>query len=124
MNLYPEHITINNRQVSVKAYIELNHTADHERSLAEFLSEWYNDKDYIEAKTSGSTGTPKIIRLKKGFTAKSALRTINFFNLKPGDRILHCLPIRYIAGKLMVVRALIGSLNLWAVPSDTDFSFL
>lgn len=124
MNLFPEHITINGQNIRVNEFIKWNHRAEYEKELAEFLKEWYNPKDYIEATTSGSTGLPKIIRLKKKFVMQSALRTIKFFNLRPGDRILHCLPVKFIAGKLMVVRALIGSLNLFTADPGTDFFFL
>jgi O-succinylbenzoic acid--CoA ligase len=42
----------------------------------------------------------------------SASKTLNFFKLAPGSRVLHCLPMRFVAGKLMVVRALVGGLRL------------
>jgi O-succinylbenzoic acid--CoA ligase len=45
----------------------------------------------------------------------SARKTLSFFDLQPGDRALLCLPIRYIAGKMMVVRALVGGLDLVTV---------
>lgn len=124
MNLFPVHITINGQTIRVSNFMSLNHPDDHIRELAFFLKEWYNDKDYINAQTSGSTGNPKIIRLNKRFVCRSAFRTIHFFNLKPGDRVLHCLPVKYIAGKLMAVRALTGNLDLYPVAPSTDFSFL
>ena len=43
----------------------------------------------------------------------SAEATISFFNLKKKDKILLCLPMSFIAGKMMVVRALAGSLDLY-----------
>jgi len=50
----------------------------------------------------------------------SARKTLDFFNLKPGDNAWLCLPIEYIAGKMMVIRALSGRLNLLATePSGT-----
>lgn len=63
-------------------------------------------------KTSGSTGKPKTIRLKKSAMEASAKKTLAYFNLNEGDTALLCLPIDYIAGKMMVVRAMVGGLNL------------
>jgi O-succinylbenzoic acid--CoA ligase len=97
---------------------------DREVDFTDFLKEWYSDKKYIEAKTSGSTGTPKTIRLNKKLVAESAQRTLQFFKLKKNDRILHCLPMKYIAGKLMIVRALLGELDLYLTEPTTDFTFL
>lgn len=42
----------------------------------------------------------------------SAKKTLAYFNLQKGDTVLLCLPIDYIAGKMMVVRANVGDLNL------------
>ncbi len=124
MNLFPEHIVINGKNIRVMEIIERNHSIEHENELVAFLREWYSPENYIEAGTSGSTGTPKTIRLNKNFVAKSAQRTIHYFGLKEGDRILHCLPVGFIAGKLMIVRALLKSLDLTITEPATDFSFL
>ncbi len=124
MNLFPEHIKLLGEKVLVDEFIQRNYTTEPEKELAGFLKEWNLKEDFIEVKTSGSTGTPKIIRLKKEFVAESAQRTLHSFQLKKNDRILHCLPIKYIAGKLMVVRALLGELNLHLVEPSTDFAFL
>ncbi len=66
----------------------------------------------IKQKTSGTTGDPKSFVLKRDSMICSARKTIQFFDLQPGDRALLCLPVRYIAGKMMVVRALVGGLDL------------
>jgi len=124
MNAFPEHISINGQYLKVKEFIRGNHSAGHAKELAAFLEGWYGSEPYLEATTSGSTGTPKIIKLEKEFVAESAQRTINYFGLEKGDRVLHCLPTRYIAGKLMVVRALSGNLKLYTAAPETDFSFL
>ena len=41
----------------------------------------------------------------------SACATCRYFNLNPNDRVLLCMPLTYIAGKMMVVRALVGKLE-------------
>ena len=95
-----------------------------ERELYTFLKEWFTPSDFIEAQTSGSTGTPQIIRLPKITMQQSARRTIEYFGLHAGNRILLSLPCRFIAGKMMVVRAIIGQMDLITVDPSTDFELL
>jgi len=66
----------------------------------------------IKQKTSGTTSDPKVYVLKRDSMICSARKTIQFFDLQPGDRALLCLPVHYIAGKMMVVRSLVGGLDL------------
>ncbi|MGQ8337196.1 AMP-binding protein [Sunxiuqinia sp. A32] len=125
MNLFPKQIKLFGIQKSISEILNGERsTIEWENGWLDFISEWYNQYDFIDVNTSGSTGSPKTIRLKKDFVAASALRTIRFFGLKPRDKVLHCLPSKYIAGKLMVVRALIGELDLYVVDPATDFNFL
>jgi len=95
-----------------------------ERELYTFLREWFSPSDFIEAQTSGSTGEPQIIRLPKTMMERSACRTIEFFGLQAGNRILLSLPCRFIAGKMMVVRAIIGHMDLITVDPSSDFDLL
>lgn len=80
--------------------------------IAQFFQSWFDEDDYIRLQSSGSTGTPKIIKVKKQAMVASSLRTIVFFELRAGDSALLCLSVKYIAGKMMLVRALVGQLNL------------
>ena len=80
--------------------------------LQSFLSEWFNDSPVMTIQTSGSTGTPKSILVQKEKMIQSAKMTCSFLNLKKGDKALLCLPLQYIAGKMMVVRALTAGLDL------------
>lgn len=91
-----------------------------EKALFAFLVNWFDDGETIEAQTSGSTGAPKPILLKKESMLASARLTNQFFNLKPGDTILMCLSANYIAGKMMVVRAIAGNLNLIVVEPASE----
>ena len=86
-----------------------------EKEICKFIIDWFSPSDYMEVKTSGSTGKPKEILLQKKHMEASARATISFFDLKPKDKILHCLPMHFIAGKMMVVRALVGGLDLYIV---------
>lgn len=71
-----------------------------------FLREWVNANDYIVAHTSGSTGKPKEIRLPKSDMLASARNTIKRFDIGNSSRLLSPLSADYIAGKMMIVRAL------------------
>ena len=57
--------------------------------------------------TSGSTGTPKIIEIKKEFMINSALATGAYFDLHENTSALLCMNPDFIAGKMMLVRALV-----------------
>jgi o-succinylbenzoate---CoA ligase len=83
-----------------------------ERNIYQLILDWFSNDDYILQRTSGSTGKPKKIKLKKKAMIASALATIEWFSLKPGETAWLCLPVNYIAGKMMIVRAIIGKLNL------------
>jgi len=66
----------------------------------------------IIQRSSGSTGDPKSFQLSREAMILSAQRTLRFLHLKQGERALLALPVHYIAGKMMVVRALVGGLDL------------
>ena len=84
-------------------------------SVDEFLAEWRNESPYVRVKTSGSTGAPKQMLVEKKRMLASARRTNDFLGLKPGDTALLCMSLDYIAGKMMVVRALERDLQLMVV---------
>ncbi|MBS7233983.1 AMP-binding protein [Flavobacterium psychroterrae] len=91
-----------------------------EQAIGEFLLDWFDDKEYIEMKTSGTTGLPKLVKLEKQAMIQSALATGDFFELEPGDKALLCLPVKFIAGKMMLVRAIILGLELDIVEPSTQ----
>jgi o-succinylbenzoate---CoA ligase len=86
-----------------------------ERAFWRFLADWFDEQDYLLVQTSGSTGKPKTLAIPKHFFINSARMTLDFLQIKPGDRALLCLSPAYIAGKMMIVRALIGGLKLTLV---------
>ncbi len=81
-------------------------------SLDEFLQQWHDGNDRLLVCTSGSTGTPKPLWVEKSRMVESARMTLDFLSLREGDTALLCLPLDYIAGKMMVVRAEVGGLRL------------
>ena len=86
--------------------------SDWEISLYNFIIEWISDENSIKVSTSGSTGKPKIIKLEKEKMVRSAIMTGKFLKLKEGDKALLCLSTKFIAGKMMVVRAFVLGLDL------------
>jgi len=74
--------------------------------VANFLQQWFDDSLFLEVKTSGSTGKPKVIKLQKNYMVNSAIATGNYFNLFENSTALLCMSSKYIAGKMMLVRAL------------------
>lgn len=95
--------------------------AEWENELYSFLQEWFSTQPTIKAQTSGSTAEPSLVELPRQVMISSALRTIEYFNLMEGDRALLSLPCRFIAGKMMVIRAIVGKMNLITVdPSLED----
>jgi o-succinylbenzoate---CoA ligase len=97
--------------------------------LFRFLADWFNDSEEMTVQTSGSTGEPKLIRVQKSQMMNSACATCYQLRLAPGDRVLLCMSLQFIAGKMMVVRALVAGLDLHLVaPSgyplkDTNVHF-
>jgi len=89
-----------------------------------FILDFLSELEFINQQTSGSTGTPKTIQLSKQAMLKSAKMTTDFFQLKESQVAVLCLPVKYIAGKMMVVRAFFAGLNLILIePASTpDFS--
>ena len=79
----------------------------------QFIEEWNNSHDYIIAHTSGSTGKPKEIHLLKSDMRLSAEATCRYFGIGPDSRLVLPLSPGYIAGKMMIVRALISGAELW-----------
>lgn len=101
------------------AYSFIKEGEDFEKSVGEFFLDWFDDNDFMNLQTSGTTGSPKIIKIQKQAMVNSALATGIFFNLSPGNKCLHCLPVKYIAGKMMFVRSFILGLDVdFVAPSS------
>ena len=131
MTINTKHIILNGKQISSAEISMLTvekaanpSVPEWEKELYSFLNEWFSDSGFVFAQTSGSTGAPKTIELPKTVMIKSAERTIEYFGLKKDDRLLLSLSCRYIAGKMMVVRAIVGQMNLITVDPAGDFDIL
>lgn len=95
------------------------------QDIGNFILKWVGSSDYFSAQTSGSTGIPKEILLPKKAMRNSALMTGEFFGFKPGQKVLLCLSTNFIAGKMVVVRAIIHNMTLVITePSSSPFQEL
>ena len=93
--------------------------------LDEFLAEWRSASPTVSVRTSGSTGEPKPMMVEKSRMKASANMTCDFLGLREGDSALLCMPLDYIAGKMVVARAEVRGLRLVAVhPSSHPFATL
>ena len=96
-----------------------------ESEIFRFILEWVSDDHFVVVQTSGSTGIPKTIEQPKERMINSALMTAEYFRLDDQTIALLCLPVSYIAGKMMIVRAFVTGMNLVTVePSSNPFSEL
>ncbi len=101
------------------AYSLVKEGKSFEIEIGEFLLDWLNNSDDVPVSTSGSTGPPKNINLRKESLINSANATGHYFGLSPADTALLCLPAKYIAGKMMLVRAMVLGLELdFVVPNS------
>jgi O-succinylbenzoic acid--CoA ligase len=94
------------------AYSFIKEGEEFESVVGEFVLDWFDSKSYLEMTTSGTTGAPKTIRIQKQAMVNSAIATGNFLDLQPGNKTLHCLPVKYIGGKMMLVRGFVLGLDI------------
>ena len=101
------------------AYSLVKEGQDFEKPIGDFLLDWCSTQPSLDVLTSGSTGTPKKISLRKSHMVNSALATGQYFDLEPKNTALLCLPVSSIAGKMMLVRAMVLGLELdYVTPSS------
>ncbi|MEJ8591442.1 AMP-binding protein [Riemerella anatipestifer] len=91
---------------------QLQPNTDFEYQVLNFLEDWYSEKPCVSVKTSGSTGVPKVFEVEKERMKASATMTCDFLGLNRSDKALLCLPVEYISGKMMLVRAMERGLKL------------
>lgn len=98
-------------------------TLNYDYGVKSFLHQWYDDSSYIVAYTSGSTGNPKEIHLLKRDMIASAKLTCDFFGIESSSLLHLPLSVDYIAGKMMIVRAIYSGASLFAErPSNTPLN--
>ncbi|TAF67753.1 MAG: acyl-CoA synthetase [Cytophagales bacterium] len=103
-------LQINHQTIDLQKILEPETTIPileaNEQTALQFCIDWLKGKEEFTLKTSGSTGTPKNISLKRQNMQWSAKATIKALQLQNVKKALICLPTQYIAGTMMLVRAL------------------
>lgn len=113
-----------NFQLNSKSFSSVDEILEYSKSISTeihgFFLDWFSDEKTIIVQTSGSTGIPKSIQLKKELMINSAETTGDFFNLQENITALSCLPTEYIAGKMMLIRALTLGWNLDIIEPNSN----
>lgn len=117
-------IEINGKCIKIHALrqgiIDMSACTEFEKTSFQFIVDWLNDKQRFSIQTSGSTGIPKTISFSRKQLQDSALRSNHFFQLTPGKQVLCSLHTKYVAGMMMLVRALAGDLALTMVKPQSN----
>lgn len=130
-------LTINSRTLSQRELLtgitDLSSLSDNACAALDFCQRWLSGAQEFVVRTSGSTGAPKPITLRREQMAASARATGEALGLIAGMRSLVCLPVRFIAGQMMLVRGLELGLAMTLVepasdplaglPADATFDF-
>ena len=98
-------IEIGHKKYQLKDILEsgLEGTSDFEKEYFSEIKKYFNSIE-ITFHTSGSTGKPRPISFPKDAIVNSINLTARTFNLADNSRVLHCLPLKYVAGQMMLYR--------------------
>lgn len=109
---YSQTIRINDRTFLPNRLAEPYATDDYEKEVLQFAENWLAGTTDFSLQTSGSTGTPKVITISRRSMLASAEATVRYLGIKPGTPVTVPIDIRYIGGKMQLVRALTHDLPL------------
>lgn len=115
-----ESCILNGNELSPAALTGLQPSDEAEAAALDFCRKWFSPGETMQLRTSGSTGTPKTICATKAAMRASARRSCGFFGLTRGSTAVLPLPLDYIAGKMMMVRALVAGLDLRVVHPTSE----
>jgi len=94
-----------------------------EASHLNVIADWLSPKDSFDFYTSGTTGEPARISFSREQIEASARLTSHTFAMGPGSRALLVLPSSFVAGRMMIYRALVNRWELnWTAPSGIPFN--
>ncbi len=95
----------------------------YQEKVIKFCQAWMAGQSTFKLYTSGSTGQPKELLLTRQQMLASARMTGNRFDLKAGQHALVCLNVDYIAGMMMLVRAMVLGLRATVIePKANPFA--
>ncbi len=100
--------------------VEFAASSEQVQATLDFSRAWLRGDDAFKVQTSGSTGAPKPIHLTRSQMEASARATGAALGLAPGMTALVCLPVRYIAGRMLLVRGFVLGLRLVIVEPASD----
>ena len=81
--------------------------------VAEVLEVWFNNSTTsLIFTTSGSSGSAREITHSREALISSAKATLEFFDLGEGDRLAMAMPIDFVAGRMMLIRAIVGGCDI------------
>lgn len=86
----------------------------------EFCRDWLAGQETFLQQTSGSTGAPKLQVLSRVQMEASATATGDFFGITTKEHLLCCLNPSFIAGKMMLVRALVWDCPITLVETSAN----
>jgi O-succinylbenzoic acid--CoA ligase len=117
-----DHLFINQRRITFGNIVSSigEPQSDFESETFTFIKQWVEGVEAFRFQTSGSTGTPKEIILTRNQLQQSAKRTINALGLTSNETALVCLDTKYIAGKIMLVRALEANMKMVIVEPTSN----
>ncbi len=123
-------LTITNQQFEEKELRQFSgqklldqHTPPWEKDVFRFILNWLDPSPSIIQYSSGTTGKSKKLQLLKESMIRSAMNTCRYFNLARGQTALLCLPVEYIAGKMMVIRSIVAGLDLHMMEPRSRLDF-
>lgn len=105
---------LNGRYIDWKDIATARAESAFETQTLQFILEWQTGQKHFMLQTSGSTGLPKTLRVTREQLVASARQTIEALHLTARDVALCCLSTGFIAGKMMLVRAMMADMTLYA----------
>lgn len=123
-NIHPDFrfngIAITKEDIAELSYSLIKEGEEFQREIGNFFQQWIDDKDSIVVSTSGSTGAPKFIILQKEHMVNSAMVTGAYLSLQSKNSALLCMSANFIAGKMMLVRAMVLGLHLTVIKASSN----
>jgi O-succinylbenzoic acid--CoA ligase len=86
-----------------------------EQNVILFLQQWLRGKTDFTITSSGSTGRPQPFTFTRSQAEASAALTIQALSLDKNHTALVCLDTKYMAGQMMLVRALVAGMKIFVI---------
>lgn len=113
-------LQINGQEIDWDKLDQFEPSTPFEKSTVDFIQQWLSGQRNFNIHTSGSTGKPKVISITRQQMETSARLTVKALKLQPAQTALVCLDTGYIAGKMMLVRALVNDMHIIAVNPSSN----